>query len=245
MRRYLFYFALALAAALFLVLQFTEYAPMLVKHSPLILLLAVYGIYLARYFGKPIVICILTGLAAGAIYTAAYHTIVVAPLDALCERTMVMQAEVRADPDIYDQNQRVEVKVSCDSVGLSSYPGQSFSAIGYLPLTEEPLSPGDRVQVLVTFYQPTVHQGFDRQRYQMANGNFLSFSYLKDKETKESALFEVEKAKETPLFYRPQALARQFGSYIMEHLPEREGAFLYALLLGNRNYLEPLDQQNL
>ena len=245
MRRYLFYFALAFAAALFLVLQFTEYAPVLVKHSPLIILLAVYGIYLARYFGKPMIICILAGLAAGGIYTAAYHTVMVAPLDALCERTMVMQAEVRADPDIYDQNQRVEVKVSCDSVGLSSYPGQSFSAIGYLPLTEEPLSPGDQVQVLVTFYQPTVRQGFDRQRYQMANGNFLSFSYLKNKETKEAALFEVEKAQKTPLFYRPQALARQFGSYIMDHLPEREGGFLYALLLGNRNYLDPLAQQNL
>lgn len=245
MRRYVFNFALAFTAALFLVLHFTDYAPLLVKHSPLIVLLTVYGIYAARYFGKPMVICLLIGLSAGCIYTAVYHTMIVAPLDTLCERTVVMQAEVRADPDLYDQNQRVEVKVSSSSVGLSSYPTQSFSAIGYLPLTEQPLSPGDQVRVMVTFYQPTVRQGFDRQRYQMSNGNFLSFSYLKDKETKEAALFEVEKSTETPLFYRPQVLARQFGSRIMEQLPEREGGFLYALLLGNRNYLDPLDEQNL
>lgn len=245
MRRYLFYFALAFAAGLLVVLHIADQAPFLVKHSPLILLLTIYAIYLARYFRKSIVICILTGLVAGGLYTAAYYTIMIAPLNTLCERTMVMQAEVRADPDIYDTNQRVEVKVSCDAVGLTHYPGRTFCAIGYLPLTDQPLAPGDQVQALVTFYQPTVRQGFDRQQYQMSNGNFLSFSYLKDKETKEAALFEIEKATETPLFYRPQVLARQFGSKIMKQLPAREGGFLYALLLGNRSHLDPLDEQNL
>lgn len=243
--RHLFDFAISFTVALALVLHGVDEAPMLVKHAPLIILLAVYGIYLARYFQKPVICCILAGLAAGCVYTAAYQTIMIEPLEALCERTMVVQAEVRAHPDVYDQNQRAEVKISCDSVGLSSYPKQSFSAIGYLPLTEQPLMPGDQIQALVTFYQPTVRQGFDRQRYQMSNGNFISFSYLKDQQTDQATLFEVEKPEETALYYRPQSLARQFGSYIMEHLPEREGSFLYALLLGNRSYLDPLDEQNL
>ena len=246
MRRFVFCFALAFAAGLWVVLQiFPGHIPMLTRHAPLLALAAVYGIYTARYFCRPLIACILAGFVAGGLYTAVYHQVFVAPLDTLRERTVIAQAEVRAEPDVYDRNQRVEVKVRCDSVGLTGYPLDTFSAIGYVPLTETALAPGDQIQVLATFYEPTVRQGFDRQRHQMSNGNFLSFSYLRDQESGEAALFEVTHAASTPLRYRPQALARQFGDRILSLLPEREGGFLYALLLGNLSHLDPMDEQNL
>ena len=246
MRRFVFCFALAFAAGLWVVLQiFPGHIPMLTRHAPLLALAAVYGIYTARYFCRPLIACILAGFVAGGLYTAVYHQVFVAPLDTLRERTVIAQAEVRAEPDVYDRNQRVEVKVRCDSVGLTGYPLDTFSAIGYVPLTETALAPGDQIQVLATFYEPTVRQGFDRQRHQMSNGNFLSFSYLRDPESGEAALFEVTHAASTPLRYRPQALARQFGDRILSLLPEREGGFLYALLLGNLSHLDPMDEQNL
>ena len=246
MRRFVFCFALAFAAGLWVVLQiFPGHIPMLTRHAPLLALAAVYGIYTARYFCRPLIACILAGFVAGGLYTAVYHQVFVAPLDTLRERTVIAQAEVRAEPDVYDRNQRVEVKVRCDSVGLTGYPLDTFSAIGYVPLTETALAPGDQIQVLATFYEPTVRQGFDRQRHQMSNGNFLSFSYLRDQESGEAALFEVTHAASTPLRYRPQTLARQFGDRILSLLPEREGGFLYALLLGNLSHLDPMDEQNL
>ena len=246
MRRFVFCFALAFAAGLWVVLQiFPGHIPMLTRHAPLLALAAVYGIYTARYFCRPLIACILAGFVAGGLYTAVYHQVFVAPLDTLRERTVIAQAEVRVEPDVYDRNQRVEVKVRCDSVGLTGYPLDTFSAIGYVPLTETALAPGDQIQVLATFYEPTVRQGFDRQRHQMSNGNFLSFSYLRDQESGEAALFEVTHAASTPLRYRPQALARQFGDRILSLLPEREGGFLYALLLGNLSHLDPMDEQNL
>ena len=246
MRRFVFCFALAFAAGLWVVLQiFPGHIPMLTRHAPLLALAAVYGIYTARYFCRPLIACILAGFVAGGLYTAVYHQVFVAPLDTLRERTVIAQAEVRAEPDVYDRNQRVEVKVRCDSVGLTGYPLDTFSAIGYVPLTETALAPGDQIQVLATFYEPTVRQDFDRQRHQMSNGNFLSFSYLRDQESGEAALFEVTHAASTPLRYRPQALARQFGDRILSLLPEREGGFLYALLLGNLSHLDPMDEQNL
>ena len=246
MRRFVFCFALAFAAGLWVVLQiFPGHIPMLTRHAPLLALAAVYGIYTARYFCRPLIACILAGFVAGGLYTAVYHQVFVAPLDTLRERTVIAQAEVRAEPDVYDRNQRVEVKVRCDSVGLTGYPLDTFSAIGYVPLTETALAPGDQIQVLATFYEPTVRQGFDRQRHQMSNGNFLSFSYVRDQESGEAALFEVTHAASTPLRYRPQTLARQFGDRILSLLPEREGGFLYALLLGNLSHLDPMDEQNL
>ena len=246
MRRFVFCFALAFAAGLWVVLQiFPGHIPMLTRHAPLLALAAVYGIYTARYFCRPLIACILAGFVAGGLYTAVYHQVFVAPLDTLRERTVIAQAEVRVEPDVYDRNQRVEVKVRCDSVGLTGYPLDTFSAIGYVPLTETALAPGDQIQVLATFYEPTVRQGFDRQRHQMSNGNFLSFSYVRDQESGEAALFEVTHAASTPLRYRPQALARQFGDRILSLLPEREGGFLYALLLGNLSHLDPMDEQNL
>ena len=246
MRRFVFCFALAFAAGLWTVLQiFPGHIPMFTRHAPLLALAAIYGIYAARYFCRPLIACILAGFVAGGLYTAAYHQVFVAPLDALRERTVIAQAEVRAEPDVYDRNQRVEVRVRCDSVGLTGYPRDTFSAIGYVPLTDTPLVPGDQIQVLATFYEPTVRQGFDRQRHQMSNGNFLSFSYLRDQESGEAALFEVTHAASTPMRYRPQALARQFGARILSRMPEREGGFLYALLLGNLSHLDPMDEQNL
>lgn len=242
MRRFVLWFALSFALGSWIILQTPEHIPTLIRHSPLAVLLAVYGVYLGRYLHRPVIICLATGLAAGSLYTAVYNTVIVQPLETLCERTVVMDAEVRAIPERYEKDQRVEIRVSGASVGLSH---RTFSAIGYLPLTDDPIMPGDEIHVLATFYQPTNRQGFDRQQYQMANGNFLSFSYLKDPENKEPVLFEVQKPAQIPFRYRPQMAAQQFGTQILSALPEREAGFLYALLLGNRNHLDPIDEQNL
>ena len=196
------------------------------------------------YIQKPLIACMIAGLFAGTLYTAGYQQVLVQPIHQLSGQTMLVTAKVRSYPDGYENSQRVEVSISKQVLdGL--YPKSEFSAIGYLPLTAEELKVGDTFEALVSFYEPTKRQGFDRQRYQMANGNWISFSVLKDRETKEPAHFVVTPMEKVPWYGLPQKWNRQLGTRILQQFPEREGGFLYSLLLGNRTYLDPIDAQNL
>lgn len=244
MRRFLFSFALLFAAGLLGVLRNPASAEFLLLHAPTCIWLAAFAILIAHSFQKPLAACMIAGLAAGILYTAGYQQLLVQPIHRLSGETMMISAKVRSYPDVYENNQRVEVSIP-KNVLNGFYPKSNFSAIGYLPLTEEPLKPGDTLEALVSFYEPDVRQGFDRQRYQMANGNWISFSILKNRETKEPAHFTVTHAAEVPWYALPQSWSRTLGERILQQFPEREGGFLYSLLLGNRSALDALDAQNL
>lgn len=244
MRRFLFSFALLFAAGLLVVLINPECAKFLLLHAPTCIWIAVLAILIAHSFQRPLTACMIAGLAAGILYTAGYQQLLVQPIHRLSGETMMVSAKVRSYPDVYENNQRVEVSIP-NNVLNSFYPKSNFSAIGYLPLTEEPLKPGDTFEALVSFYEPDVRQGFDRQRYQMANGNWISFSILKNRETKEPAHFTVTHAAEVSWYAVPQSWSLTLGERILQQFPEREGGFLYSLLLGNRSALDAIDAQNL
>ena len=244
MRRFLFSFALLFAAGLLVVLINPECAKFLLLHAPTCIWIAVLAILIAHSFQRPLTACMIAGLAAGILYTAGYQQLLVQPIHRLSGETMMVSAKVRSYPDVYENNQRVEVSIP-NNVLNSFYPKSNFSAIGYLPLTEEPLKPGDTFEALVSFYEPDVRQGFDRQRYQMANGNWISFSILKNRETKEPAHFTVTHAAEVSWYAVPQSWSLTLGERILQQFPEREGGFLYSLLLGNRSALDAIDAKNL
>lgn len=244
MRRFLFSFALLFSVGLLGVLMNPESAKFLLIHAPTCIWIATLGILIARSFQKPLAACMIAGLAAGMLYTAGYQQLLVQPIHQLSGQTMMVSAKIRSYPDVYENSQRVEVSIPKNKLG-GFYPKTDFSSIGYLPLTEEPLKPGDTFEALVSFYEPDVRQGFDRQRYQMANGNWISFSILKNRETKEPAHFTVTHAEEVPWYALPQSWSQSLGARILQQFPEREGGFLYSLLLGNRSALNAIDAQNL
>lgn len=244
MRRFLFSFALMFSVGLFIVLLHPESAKFLLMHAPTCIWLAALGILIARAFQKPLAACMLAGFLAGVLYTAGYQQLLVQPIHQLSGQTMMVTAKIRSYPDVYENSQRVEVSIPKDVLS-GFYPKADFAAIGYLPLTDETLKPGDTFEALVSFYEPNKRLDFDRQQYQMANGNWISFSILKNRETKEPAHFTVTHAEKVPWYGLPQSWNRTLGERILQQFPEREGGFLYSLLLGNRSALDAIDAQNL
>ncbi len=244
MRRFLFTFTAAFSIGLLVLLFVPQTAEFFVLHAPTCIWFAVLGILIVRHLQKPLLGCVIAGLCAGLLYTAGYQQVLVYPIRQLSGQTMQVTAKVRAYPDVYENSQRVEVSIPKD-VLKGFYPKAEFCAIGYVPLGETPLKVGDTIEALVSFYEPTERQGFDRQRYQMANGNWISFSVLKDRKTKEPAHFVCTPAETIPWYGLPQKWNRELGAHILQQLPEREGGFLYSLLLGNRTYLDFIDAQNL
>ncbi len=244
MRRFLFTYALAFSVGLLFILFVPEAAGFLLLHAPTCIWFAVLGLLIAQYMQKPLISCMIAGLFAGILYTAGYQQVLVQPIHQLSGQTMLVTAKVRSYPDVYENSQRVEVSIPKQVLG-TFYPKAEFSAIGYLPPTADTLKVGDTFEALVSFYEPTKQQGFDRQRYQMANGNWISFSILKDRETKEPAHFTIKPAEKVPWYVLPQKWNHQLGTRILQQFPEREGGFLYSLLLGNRTYLDSIDAQNL
>ena len=244
MRRFLFWFALLFGGGLFSVLMNPESAKFLLVHAPTCIWLAALGILVARSVQKPLAACMIAGFIAGALYTAGYQQILVQPIHKLSGQTIMMTAKIRSYPEIYETSQRVEVSIPKEILG-GFYPKSDFAAIGYLPITKEVLKPGDTIETLVSFYEPDERQGFNRQRYQMANGNWISFSILKDRETKEPAHFVVTPAEKIPWYGLPQSWSQSLGEHILQQFPDREGGFLYSLLLGNRSALDAIDAQNL
>lgn len=245
MKRYALYFSGAFLAGVACVLFAPRAFALLTRHWGLALaagaILSVLSLR-RRWFA---LLAVLLGIAIGAGYTGIYSARLVRPLTALDGRTHTVTAVVRAYPDVYEDSQRVELLVDAAESGIP-YPFWRFRTIGYLPLTEQPLTPGDTIRAQMSFYVPTVRQGFDRQRYQMGNGNFISCSYVRaEDETRSPVLFEVTHRETLPLRYQPLHWARQWGERVMTELPAREGGFLRAMLLGDKQSLDPVDEQNL
>lgn len=244
MRRYLLYFSAAFAAGLTLTLCAALPEQILAHWHLFLFCLAGLACLCVRFRSPAAVVC-LAGFCAALVYTTVYQTQLVDPITDLNGKSMTITATVRAFPDRYETNQRAELLVDSQAshmdLGRSSFP-----TIGYLPLTEEPLQPGDTVCVQVTFYVPTVRQGFDRAQYQMANGNYISFTYNKvSRNDRTPVACTVTHADKIPLRYQPLVWAQSWGSRIASRLPAREGGFLRALLLGDKQQLDAIDMLNL
>ncbi len=244
MRCTLFTFTVAFSIGLWILLLMPERAEFFILHSPTAIWFVVLSVLLSRYLQKPLFGCVIAGLCTGLLYTAGYQHIFVRPIYRLVGQTMQITATVCSDPEVNENGQRVEVSIPKE-VLKGGYPKAEFSATCYLPISEDILRVGDRIEAMVSFYKPTKQQGFDRQRYQMAQGNWISFSILQDQKSKAPVHFVVTPVQKVPWYGLPQEWNRALGARILQQLPEREGGFLYSLLLGNRSHLDFLDAQNL
>lgn len=111
-------------------------------------ILFVIGIAAAIVLHRLRPLCLLLiGLAAGQLYTQAYHQLYTEPVAQLAGKSARITVTATEYPMQYDDSQRVEVRVSGVDVGIS----HSFRTLLYVPLTEQEIQPGDRITGRVSF----------------------------------------------------------------------------------------------
>lgn len=233
--RPLVYCVPAAAAALYLAIVCEVSVNLHVSMFVLALLLAA----LAFALEKPrlcVVLCLAASAAAALTCLAVYDTVWTTPIRALKGQTRTVTATVCRDADVYDDRQRVELRIQ-DGADL---PG-TFRTLCYLPLTDMPLQAGDSVTAAVTFYIATDSEGFDRAAYQAADGCFIASSYAVDKESKQPVSFAYTHKAEDTVWTLPQRITRRCKELIAQHLPQREGGLLTALLFGDKSGLDKTD----
>ena len=132
---------------------------------PVYALLCLVSYFSARRFRKEaFAVCLLLGGGVGFAYVNLYTGFVHQPLDALDQQEAVLSATVTGYADQYEDTQRVSLKVDAKASGLDLWI-PSFATMAYVPLTEEELIPGDRVEGRFSFYRGSANGGFDRAAY--------------------------------------------------------------------------------
>ena len=156
-----------------------------------------------------------------------YRAAVVEPVRELAGKHMEITAIVMQDPDVYEDSQRAELSVE-QGTALEG----SFRMLCYLPLTEEPLLAGDRIEVNVGFYVPGASEGFDRASYQASNGWYIAASYT-EQDDGTPVSFSVLTREGDSLYWLPKRIARFCKQACLDLLPAREGGLLSGLLIGD------------
>ncbi|MGM9613324.1 MAG: ComEC/Rec2 family competence protein [Butyricicoccus sp.] len=201
---------------------------------PVCVVLCLAAGLLARRFRKAVfAVCLLLGCGVGLLYAHWYTGFVHQPLDALDAKSTILSATVIGYADCYEDSQRVALRVDAKASGL---PVRSFSTLAYVPLTEEELTPGDRVEGRFTFYRGSTDGGFDRASY-YAGQNYHILASCGSKMT-------VAKPESVPLLLRPQVWARDLQEKLEERLTPRSAAFVKALLFGDKSGLSTHDRQS-
>lgn len=206
--------------------------PHFVLSATALFLLVLFSRLLPRSI--PIIIC-LTGMVCGVTYGAAYHTVLELPAEELDGSVHEIVAKTTEYPEIYEDTQRVSVTISGEQLGLK-HTVRSFVS---LPLTKENLEPGDLLSLTGEFYRPTELQGFDRETY------YRSIGYSILVKNRDGTFVTVTKPDSRPVSYYPKALGHRLGQNIQVLFPDRQEAFLSALLLGDKSHLSTIDTNHL
>lgn len=227
LHRPLIWFSAAFALGCGVVLWFEPSVPLAVCA----ILLAVV-VFLSKWNEKLLPICLLIGgLVCGVSYTTAYHRYVSAPISDL-EGTKMRLTVTATDFAVqYDNQQRVEVKVTGSDVGCH----MDFRTLLYLPLTEDTILPGDSITGKVEFYVARQLEGFDRESYNRAQGYFIMASI--DRE----AALSLNAPEHRPFSYYPKQFARSLRQVFESYGTERQSAFWSALITGDRSQLTTAD----
>lgn len=207
----------------------------------LLLVLAALLVALAVFLERPrirTVLVIALAAASAFAYLAVYDLLLVRPVQALNGKTITVSAVLCHDPTVYEDSQRATLRVKAGDVVPRAFKTQC-----YLPLTEKPLQAGDTIQATVKFYRASDSEGFDRFRFQAADGCFIAASYAKDADQKDGspAFFAVTGSERDRLLFLPERFAGQCRAAIQQLLPERESSLLTALLLGDKSGLSNRD----
>lgn len=197
------------------------------------LLLAVLGRAVSARLAIPAV-C-LAGLLCGLLYSSAHERFVEQPFMNWNGFHHRITATVVDYPEQYEDAQRVEVRIAGDQL----YLPMAVHTLLTLPNTEQALQPGDTLSVHVKFYQPEYADGFDRLTYYRSIG-----CPLLAKQTPMTAL-SVSSPDSMPLWYWPKALGHSWQSKLSDWFPQRQAAFLSALLFGEKDGLTIIDTNRL
>ncbi len=229
-------FTLAFAAAVFVQ---TGYDPVLQWEwfLPAVAVICVLSAtVLCRSAQGRAVLCLLLGAGAGFAYAGLFTGMVHQPLASLDGKRAAVSAVVTGYPDQYADTQRVALEIDTDQSGISFWMPK-FSTAAYLPLTEQPLAPGDRVQAKLSFYTGTDTGGFDRAAYYAGqNVHILA-------ECDNPLSFSVERPPSTPWRFLPQHWAHALEERLRDRLNEGDAALLQGILFGNTDGLSMETEQ--
>ncbi len=193
------------------------------------------GAVVVRYNRAFEACCMLMAASVAFTVLAVYDRCIVEPVRYLRETSEEVMAVAVDDADLYETQQRVELKVDWEP---------DFKTLCYFPLTDEPIRAGDRVLANLSFYLPGSSDGFDRASFQAAEGRYISASCTLDDDDNPVKL-SIDRSDEQSLRWLPQRIQRSFKGVAEAVLPEREAGLLTALLLGDRSGLNDDDELSL
>ncbi len=138
-------------------------------------------------------------------------------------------------PEQYEDEQRVEVRIPAEQLSLTTATHTFLT----LPKTDEEIEPGDSLSIHTKFYVPERADGFDRPAYYRSIGCPVLATHTAQTE------IVVTKPSVRPLWYYPKALRQTWQSSLSDWFPERQAAFLSALLFGQKDGLSTIDRNHL
>lgn len=159
----------------------------------------------------------------------------VRPVAALDGKTYTVTGTVRDYAQVYEDSQRVQVTIPPNELFIPA-PHPSVKSLFYVPLTDTPLMPGDKITATVHFYSPSVMDGFARKEYYDAEGYYI-LGAVDDAESDPGSKtnFSVAPAAKTPVWSYPLHFSASMRDNIHMLLPAREAGFLTAVLLGDKS----------
>lgn len=177
------------------------------------------------------------GLCIGISYTTIYNPFVKTPITMLDQQRADVYAVVTEYPQIYEQNQRVSLKIYTKKSNLNMKIPY-FYTLAYLPLTDEPITAGDIVKTKLFFYIGSDDAGFDRDTYYSGeNYHILS-------ECAYEPTFKVEKLDKIPLLLRSKILAHNLKLNLENKLNETDAGFMKGLIFGDTQTLSIFIKQD-
>ncbi len=232
--RPLVYFALPIAAAMYLLVYFELRPGVHISMLFLSVSMALAG-FMVNHEKVFHLCCAFIAAAAAICWFSFYNELIAEPARSYKGSTIEVTATVISDADIYDDRQRAELRVKGDTV---------FKTMCYFPLTEEPLLAGDEVRAHISLHLPGKTEGFDRSLYQAADGKYISASCTLNDDG-EPYLFSVDRRNENNIRYYPVRIARYCKEAVRSLFPEREAGLLTALLIGDKSGLSDDDALSL
>lgn len=240
MKRPLIAFAIMWAAGIFLELNSFNlptvlYKPWLIAFIFIIIIVlhTLKNQYLA------LISVLIAGLFCGILYSNAFEKYVVNPVVDLNKTSNDVSAVVLNYPEIFDESQRLKIKVSKDQLNHTEIKQDVITFI-YVPKKNDAILPGDRINLTVSWYIPTVKDGFDRFRYLNGEGIYILAALPKD-----SATFTLEAPEKRPWWYYPKHLSQVMKEASNKLLTSRQSGFLNAVTLGDTSNLDGFDNSHM
>ncbi len=180
-------------------------------------------------------------LLCGVAYMSSYTKLIVAPITQLSGKHLSAVTAVVCDyPDVYEEYQRVQVKIDAASLGLDVRQPR-VRAVLSVPLTADAIVPGDIVYADLTCYRPNTLDGFDRRTYYEGNGVFIMAQSGKDSDGNLRPIL-IEHPETMPLWTYPLRMAQHLKTSIAQILPERFAGITTAILIGDKTGFTRQDQ---